>query len=170
MFNKRKIKKWFKQGQQALDEKDDQQAVYFFKLVVETSIKNGGIQLNECFSSLVLLGDIYSREMCFEEADQFYHVATGIDFSAKFLLLKKELFHVDSNYEVDRKKWLKDNMIDFTDIIQTKDNKNWTFLLEEGETTYQTTLSSKKKAISVSQENAEASFWSYEDYFDTSNA
>ena len=170
MFNKRKIKKWFKQGQQALNEKDDQQAVRFLKLVIETSIKNGGIQLNKCFSSLVWLGDIYSRERCFEEADQFYHMAARIDFSAKFILLKKELFHCDSDYEINRKKWLKKNMIDSTDIIQTKDNKNWTFLIEEGEINCQTTLSSKKKILSETEESTGESFWSYEDYSDTSNA
>ncbi|MBO0472360.1 hypothetical protein IGL98_002866 [Enterococcus sp. DIV0840] len=169
MFNKLKIKKWFKQGQQALDVKDDQQAIYFLKLVIETSIKNGGIKLNECFSSFVLLGDIYSREKYFEEADLLYHMAAGIDFSAKFILLKKELFHDDSHYEVDRKKWLKENMIDFTDIIQAKDGKNWTFLIEEGKISYQTMLSSKKRPIPVLEEITGDSFWSYEDCLDTSN-
>lgn len=169
MFKKGKIKKWFRQGEQALNEKDEQQAVYFFKLVIETSIKNGGIQLNECFNSFVLLGDIYNKEMCFEEADQLYRMAAGIDFSAKFVLLKNEIAHDDLNYEVDRKKWLKKNMIDFTDIIQAKNGKNWTFLIEEGEINYQTMFSSKK--VNHSEQNAikEDSFWFYEESLDTLN-
>lgn len=167
MFNKWNINKWFNQGQQALNEKDTQQAVYFFKLVIETSIKNGGKQLNECFSSLVLLGDIYNKEGCYEEADLFYCMAAKMDFSAKFVLLKKELFHDESNYEVDRKKWLKKNMIDFTDIIQAKDNKNWTFLIEEGEINDQIRISSTKRTVLAQEEITGDSLWSYEDCLDT---
>ncbi|MGX7265770.1 hypothetical protein [Enterococcus crotali] len=167
MFKKRKIKKWFEHAQQALNENQLQQAVYFFKLVIETSIKNGGIQLNECFSSFVLLGDIYNEEQCVEEADQLYRMAAGMDFSAKFVLLKKELFHDDSSYEIDRKEWLKKNMIDSTDIIQASDSKNWTFLIEEGEINYLRRTSSKEINKATVEEFDVESLWMYEEYLDS---
>ncbi|ALS02931.1 hypothetical protein ATZ33_16550 [Enterococcus silesiacus] len=167
MFNKRKIKKWFEQAQQALNENQMQQAVYFLKLVIETSIKNGGIQLNECFSSFVLLGDIYNEEQCFEEADRLYRMAASMDFSAKFVLLKKELFHDDSNYEVASKNWLKKNMIDSTDIIQASDGKNWTFLIEEGEISYSARASSKESNKAALEEFDVESLWTYEDCLDS---
>lgn len=167
MFKKRKIKKWFEQGKHSLEAKDYQQAVYFFKLVIEASIKNGGIQLNECFNAFISLGDIYNEELCFEEADKLYRMAAGMDFSAKFVLLKEELFHDDSKYNLDRKKWLKKNMIDFTDIIQANDGKKWIFLIEEGKTRQPKLIPTKKRKPPVPID--EESFWSYEDYLDTQN-
>lgn len=167
MLNKRKIKKWFEQAQQAVHEKQIQQAVYFLKLVIETSIKNGGIQLNECFSSFVLLGDIYNEKQCFEEADQLYRMAAGMDFSAKFVLLKKELFHDDSTYDEDSEEWLKKNMIDFTDIIQASDSKNWTFLIAEGEISYSAKASSKATNKVALEEFDGESLWTYEECLDS---
>lgn len=169
MFNKRKIRKWFKQGQLALKENDHQQAVYFFKLTIETSIKNGGIQLNECFNAFVLLGDIYSEQMCFGEADQLYRMAAGLDFSAKYVLLKQELFHDETNYETNSKKWLEKNMIDFTDIIQTKDRKNWHFLIEEGKISLQKLLPPNKIEDQMQVETDQDFVWSYEECADIPN-
>ncbi|MGX7245942.1 hypothetical protein ACWOC1_13950 [Enterococcus quebecensis] len=167
MFNKRKIKKWFNQGQLAWVERNHQQAVYFFKLVIETSIKHGGIRLNDCFSSLVLLGDIYSEERCFEEAELLYRMAAGMDFSAKFVLLKKELFHDESNVEIDIKQWLKKNMIDFTDVIQARDGKNWIYLIDEEQINYKAMITSKKVLNATGETVKADTLWSYEDYIDT---
>lgn len=155
---------WFEQGQHALGSKDYQQAVYFLKLVIETSIKNGGLCLNECFNAFILLGDIFNAELCYEEADQLYRMAAGMDFSAKFVLLTEELFHDDSHYRADRKKWLKKNRIDFTDIIQSTDNKNWSFLIEEEKNSVTPILSSKKRKCPTTIDDE--SFWLYEDYLE----
>ncbi|MEI5994639.1 hypothetical protein [Candidatus Enterococcus mansonii] len=169
MFNKRKIKKWFKFGQQAWSQKDYQQAVYFFKLVVETSVKYGGIQRNDCFRALVFLGDIYQEALCFKEADNLYQMAAGMDFSAKLVLLEKELFHAELKNEKNKQKWLQKNMIDHTNIIQTKDGKTWTFLIEDENHDHQAILSSKNKETNgtSAEEIKEDDYWSYEDYLET---
>jgi tetratricopeptide (TPR) repeat protein len=168
MFNKRKISMWFHQGELAVNAKDQEQAVYFFKLVIETSIKSGGIQLNECFNALVYLGDVYNEEGCFEEAELLYQMAAGLDHNAKYVLLVNDLFHDDSGYHEDKKLWLKKNMIDYTDIIQSRKKNSWQFLIDEKTIKYK-----KASLVGVREETNEKNtmddaFWSYEDSLDTS--
>ncbi|GGC93507.1 hypothetical protein [Enterococcus wangshanyuanii] len=168
MFNKRKIKKWFKYGEMAIETKDYKQAVYFFKLVIEGSMKHGGIRFNDCFNALVHLGDIYNEEHCFDEAEQLYRMAAGMDSSAKYVLLKDEFFHTEFGYELDRKKWLKRNMIDYTDIIQAKKKNHWGFLIDETKTEKKYGSAVKKIKKQSKTDPSEEFVWAYGDSLDTS--